>query len=105
MGQDRRLTNLGLRANVSYVKGIHNLKAGVTFSDTILSEQDSIGIVDPTFNAVCLNSDGSNVLNPRLTNPVQCAGALQQTCDCCESRVLFWRGLRAVVSVRFQDCD
>ncbi len=77
IGQDRRLTNLGFRANVSYVKGIHNFKAGVTYSNTILTEKDSFGIVDPTFNAVCLNADGSNNLNPLLTNPDNCTGALQ----------------------------
>ena len=49
VGQDRRLTNLGARASVSYVKGAHNLKIGVNYSNTILTEQDSLGIVDPTF--------------------------------------------------------
>ncbi len=49
VGQNRRLTNVGGRANVSYVKGIHNIKAGITYEDTILTEQDSFGIVDPTF--------------------------------------------------------
>ena len=28
IGQNRRLTNAGLRANISYVKGIHNMKVG-----------------------------------------------------------------------------
>jgi hypothetical protein len=48
--QDRTLTNAGARSNVSYVKGIHNLKAGVTYQQTFLDEHDKIGIVDPTFN-------------------------------------------------------
>src|SRR5271157_308576 len=30
IGQDRRLTNAGVRTDVSYVKGIHNVKAGIT---------------------------------------------------------------------------
>jgi Carboxypeptidase regulatory-like domain len=77
VGQNRRLTNLGTQATLSYVKGIHNLKMGVKYSDTILTEIDSIGIVDPTANAVCLNSDGSPDLNPALTNPNGCTGALQ----------------------------
>ncbi len=59
IGQNRTLTNLGLRADVSHVEGIHNLKAGATYMDTILTEKDLFGIVDPTLNAVCLNSDGS----------------------------------------------
>jgi hypothetical protein len=52
IGQNRTLTNLGVRANVSYVKGIHNIKAGITWEDTIITERDSFGIVDPTFNQV-----------------------------------------------------
>ena len=77
IGQNRRLTNLGLRANLSYVKGIHNIKAGVTYEDTILTEGDSFGIVDPTFNPVCLNADGSPFTGAGITDPGGCAGALQ----------------------------
>jgi len=77
IGQNRRLTDLGLRANVSYVKGIHNLKVGANYSDTILTENDTFGVVDPTLNAVCFNANGSPDLNPSLTNPSACTGALQ----------------------------
>jgi Carboxypeptidase regulatory-like domain/TonB-dependent Receptor Plug Domain len=76
IGQDRSLTNLGLRGDVSYVKGIHNLKAGVTFQDTILTENDRFGLVDPTLNAVCLNSDGSPYTGSNITDPAQCNGPL-----------------------------
>jgi hypothetical protein len=48
--QDRKLTNVGLRSDISYVKGIHNVKAGVTAEHTFLTENDGFGIVDPTFN-------------------------------------------------------
>jgi hypothetical protein len=75
IGQNRRLTNLGLRADLSYVKGIHNLKAGVTYEDTILTEADSFGIVDPTLNAVCLNAGGSPDTDSALTNPAQMHGS------------------------------
>jgi hypothetical protein len=51
IGQNRRLTNVGGRADVSHVKGIHNIKAGLFYEDTILSERDSFGIVDPTLLA------------------------------------------------------
>ena len=64
VGQNRRLTNLGLRANVSYTKGIHNIKAGITYEDTFLTEADSLGVVDPTFNAVCLDASGSSDTDP-----------------------------------------
>jgi hypothetical protein len=74
--QDRRLTNVGVRSDVSYVKGIHNLKAGATYQHTFLIEKDRFGIVDPTLNAVCLNADGSPSTNPSVTNPGQCGGAV-----------------------------
>jgi hypothetical protein len=76
IGQNRRLTNAGARANVSYVKGIHNLKLGINYSQTFLSEHDTIGVVDPTANAVCLNPDGSAFTGASLTDPANCTGAL-----------------------------
>jgi Outer membrane receptor proteins, mostly Fe transport len=48
IAQDRTLGNLGFRSDVSYVKGHHNIKAGVTFQHTFLTEKDHLGIVDPT---------------------------------------------------------
>ena len=39
--QLRFLTNAGIRSSVSYVKGIHNIKAGVTYEHTFLTENDS----------------------------------------------------------------
>jgi len=49
VSQSRSLTNAGLRADVTYVKGIHNVKAGITYQQTFLNENEQIGIVDPTF--------------------------------------------------------
>jgi hypothetical protein len=76
IGQDRRLTNLGGQGSVSYTHGIHNLKVGIQWYDTILSEKDSFGIVDPTFNPVCVNSDGTPFLGAGITNPDNCTGPL-----------------------------
>ncbi|PYU81884.1 MAG: hypothetical protein DMG50_14265 [Acidobacteria bacterium] len=50
LNQQRKLTNAGLRSDVSYVKGKHNLKAGVTFQHTFLTEDFNFGITDPAFN-------------------------------------------------------
>jgi hypothetical protein len=74
--QDRRLTNAGIRSDVSYVKGIHNLKAGATYQQTFLVEKDRFGIVDPTLNAVCLSADGTPSTDPTLTDPGQCGGSV-----------------------------
>jgi hypothetical protein len=54
VGQNRTLTNAGLRTDLSYVKGIHQLKAGAQYEQTFLNEDDTIGIVDPTYNAPCI---------------------------------------------------
>jgi hypothetical protein len=46
IAQNRSLTNAGVRAEISYVKGIHNLKAGATYQQTFLTENDQFGIID-----------------------------------------------------------
>ena len=51
VGQNRKLTNAGLRSNLSYVKGINEIKAGIVYQQTFLTEDDQIGIVDPTLVA------------------------------------------------------
>ena len=58
VSQDRTLTNAGLRSNVSYVKGIHNLKAGAVYEQTFLRENDPLGIVDPTYLPSLTDANG-----------------------------------------------
>jgi hypothetical protein len=72
IGQNRRLTNLGVRTSLSYDKGVHNIKAGITYQDTILTENDALGLVNPASNAVCLNVDGTPNTLASLTDPSQC---------------------------------
>jgi hypothetical protein len=64
--QNRKLLNAGLRSNLSYVKGIHNLKVGVTYEQTFLDEVDGIGIVDPGLVAGITPS----CLDPGTNQPV-----------------------------------
>ena len=75
--QQRRLSNLGIKSDYSYVKGHHNIKAGATFQHTLLSEEFSTGITDPAYNAVCLDANGSPIADPTVLNPA-CTGAGQQ---------------------------
>jgi hypothetical protein len=83
VGQNRTLTNAGIRSDFSYVKGVNNIKAGVTYEQTFLDENDSLGIVDPTYNAPCItfsNDQQQYVAAPGLT-PAQCpnsTGTYQQ---------------------------
>ena len=58
IGQNRKLTNAGLRSDLSYVKGIHNVKIGATYQQTFLDEQDSLGIVDPTLLPSLTDANG-----------------------------------------------
>ncbi len=74
--QYRTLTNAGAHSELSVVKGIHNIKAGIVYEQTFLTEHDTFGIVDPTLNAVCLNADGSPNTNPDITSQTQCIGPL-----------------------------
>ncbi len=73
VAQQRSLLNAGALANVSYTKGINNIKAGITYEQTILNENDQLGVVDPTFNAPCLN--GGAIPVNGFSDPSQCAGA------------------------------
>ncbi len=78
MGQNRTLTNAGIRSDLSYVKGINQIKAGVTYEQTFLNENDNLGIVDPAFNAPCLTlatAATPNVPVPGYTDPSQCGAA------------------------------
>ncbi len=73
VAQQRALLNAGALANVTYVKGIHNIKAGITYDQTFLNENDQLGIIDPTYNAPCVNGSGIPVNG--FTDPAQCGGA------------------------------
>ena len=78
VGQNRTLTNAGIRSDLSYVKGVNNIKAGATYEQTFLNENDTLGIVDPAHNAPCITlaTDSSpDVPVPGYTDPLQCAAA------------------------------
>lgn len=73
--QSRRLTNWGTRADVSWVKGVHNVKVGTQLTQTRLSEQFSFGITDPLYNAICMNTDGQPQAAPGILDSGACASA------------------------------
>ena len=72
VSQSRKLLDVGAHSDYSYTKGIHQFKVGIVYDQTLLREADGIGIVDPTFNPVCLNPDGSPVTNPTIVSFSQC---------------------------------
>jgi hypothetical protein len=59
VNQNRTLTNAGLHSDISYVKGIHNLKAGVTFEHTFLRENFNFGITDPALVPSSVDANGN----------------------------------------------
>jgi hypothetical protein len=73
IAQTRSLTNAGVHTDISYVKGINNIKIGANYSQTFLRENDTLGLVSSTFNSPCV--DGNGVSQPGFTDPSQCAAA------------------------------
>ncbi len=72
VGQDRFLTNAGAHADLSYVKNINSIKSGVEYSQTLLTENDTIAIVAPTFNSPCVDLNGNSLPGFSGTHPNEC---------------------------------
>lgn len=70
VNQDRKLTNAGVRTDVSYVKGINNVKAGVTFQHTFLTEDFNFGITDPNFLPSQTDVNGNPCFNTVTNQPI-----------------------------------
>jgi hypothetical protein len=70
IGQDRTLTNAGLRTDISYVKGINNIKVGATYEQTFLTENDNLGIVDPALLPSTNDANGVPCFNPTTNTAV-----------------------------------
>jgi hypothetical protein len=59
--QNRTLTNAAVHSDFSYAKGIHNLKIGAQYGQTFLRENDSLGVVDATYNSPCVDLSGNSI--------------------------------------------
>jgi hypothetical protein len=64
VGQNRTLANAGARTDLSYVKGIHNVKVGATYQQTFLTENDRLGIVDPNLIPSLTDAQGNPCYDP-----------------------------------------
>ena len=71
----RQLLNWGVKADVASMQGNHNLKFGVDLKQTRLLENFGFGVTDPGFNSPCIDSSGTPIPDPSLTNPNQCVKA------------------------------
>jgi hypothetical protein len=77
--QQRTLTNAGLRTDLSYVKGIHNVKVGAQLQHTFLNERFQLGLTDPTVNDPCITQNAAGTFvgagDTSINDPSNCAGA------------------------------
>jgi hypothetical protein len=73
ISQSRSLTNAGVHTDLSYAKGINNIKIGANYSQTFLRESDTLGLVSNTFNSPCTDA-AANPVNG-FTDPSQCLAA------------------------------
>jgi hypothetical protein len=73
IAQERTLLNTGIHSDLSLVRRNNTIKGGVVYQQTFLREHDSLGIVDPTLNAPCLNAAGTPVAG--FSSTAQCATA------------------------------
>ncbi len=75
VGQNRRLTNIGGKVDLTKTVGKQELKFGGQVSITPLTESFTLGLTDPTVNSPCVDAGGNPVAITTLTNPSQCAAA------------------------------
>jgi hypothetical protein len=72
--QIRHLLNYGIKSDVSWAKGHHNIKVGLDLKQTRLLERFGFGVTDPTINPVCVDANGNPQVLPTVTDPNQCSG-------------------------------
>jgi Carboxypeptidase regulatory-like domain len=73
ISQFRTLTNAAVHTDLSYAKGVNNIKAGAQYGQTFLRENDSLGIVESTYNSPCIDSNGNPV--PGFSSTSDCVPA------------------------------
>jgi hypothetical protein len=63
IAQQRTLANTGLHSDLTYTHGGNNIKAGLTYTQTFLTENFQLGIVDPNLvpGLGCQNPNGSAI--------------------------------------------
>jgi hypothetical protein len=72
ISQYRTLTNSAVHSDFSYAKGINNIKIGAQYGQTFLNENDTLGIVEATYDAPCVSASGTPL--PGYDSPSDCPG-------------------------------
>jgi hypothetical protein len=70
IAQDRTLANAGLRSDLSYVKGMHNIKLGATYQQTFLTENDRLGIVNNGLLPSLTDANGNPCFDTVTNQPI-----------------------------------
>jgi len=71
IAQDRQLTNTGVHGDISWVKGVHNVKAGALYQQTFLSENNRFGIIDPNLLPSTTDDNGVPCFDSTTNTAVQ----------------------------------
>jgi hypothetical protein len=74
ISQYRTLTNSAVHADFSYVKGMHTFKAGAQYGQTFLNENDTLGVVESTYDSPCMDVNGNPL--PGYSDPTACDGVV-----------------------------
>ncbi len=74
IAQSRSLMNVAGHSDLTYAKGINNIKIGIQYGQTFLRESDRLGIVQSTYSlsAPCVDANGNPI--PGYADPSQCPG-------------------------------
>jgi TonB-dependent Receptor Plug Domain len=73
ISQIRSLMNAAAHADFSYAKGINNIKIGAQYGQTFLRENDSLGIVENTYNSPCTDLNGNSLAG--YSSPSDCTAS------------------------------
>jgi hypothetical protein len=74
IAQQRTLTNAAAHSDFSYAKGVNTFKAGAQYGQTFLRENDSLGVVESTYNSPCMNASGNPLAG--YSDPTACDGTV-----------------------------
>jgi hypothetical protein len=70
ISQIRTLMNTAVHSDLSYNKGINNIKMGAQYGQTFLRESDLLGVVENTYNSPCTDLNGNPL--PGYLDPTDC---------------------------------
>jgi hypothetical protein len=72
ISQYRTLTNAAVHGDFSYAKGVNNIKAGAQYGQTFLRENDTLGVVEATYDSPCVDVNGNPLAG--YSSPADCNG-------------------------------